>query len=68
MSLAQLTPVCFCRLEVSGSNFHPSIYYNTFAKKKKKIIYSLIILGETFLGDPKYECCFSYVSLGKITI
>ena len=33
MSLAQLTLVC-CGQEVPSSNPHPSIYYNTFAKKK----------------------------------
>ena len=36
MSLTQLTLVCSRGQEVSGLNPHLSIYYNTFAKKKKK--------------------------------
>ena len=38
MSLAQLTPVYSCGQVAPSSNPHTSIYYNTFAKKKKKTI------------------------------
>ena len=49
MSFAQLAPVCSCEQEISGSNPHPCIYYNTFAKKTKKVLKLKLYF------NPKYD-------------